>query len=213
MFKTPAVAARRAASATAGLVLLAGMVCLVVNAFPDTFGRSALTAASPYMVLGASWLAAIAGGALAYGTVRASPRLSARPIGASRALVLVSVGVALLAPLTIHAIASTVVETTSEGFRNWVAASLVITSTAHIAFAGMVGVRAKRLANGQIAQRTQSIYVTTVVVSAIPFALLWGLPPLIVAMTGGFLLPAIRAMERYAIYDRETITLPYARAI
>jgi hypothetical protein len=207
MFKTPAVAARRAASATAGILLVAGMAVLTVSAFMGV--THAIARVSPYTILGATWLAAIVGGALAYVTVRASGRLSARPLEASGAFVLVSIGAALVLPLTLHGIA---MHTTADRFRDWVQMSLVITSTAHVAFAGMVGIRASKLANGEPAQSAWSIYVWTIGVSAFPFAILWGLPPLLVAFTGLFIVPAVRAMERYAAYDRSAITVPYARA-
>jgi hypothetical protein len=205
-------AARRAATATAGVVLIAGAALMVATAFPRVFHIERLAHASYDLVFG-TWSAALLAGALTYTIVRLSPTASARPMRPARPFVLLSVGAALMLPLTLHAIAGLVIWSESaRDFHQWIALSLMLTPTAHLMFAAIAGARAAQLANGQPAASLKWVYGVTVAVSAVPFGLLYMLPPILVAITGLPILPLLRLMERYAAYDRNAIEVPRAHA-
>jgi len=63
--------------------------------------------------------------------------------------------------------------------------------------------RAYRLVNEQRAMGPWKIYAITVLVSCVPFVILFALPPLVVAATGLPIVPMLFAMERIAKEDRE----------
>jgi hypothetical protein len=120
-------------------------------------------------------------------------------------------GLALMLPLSIHLVVAGAFGLATE-FDGWVRLSLVITGAAHVAFAGLVAWRAVQLARGQIAISTKRIYVTTLIVSSIPFALILFIPPLLVGLTGLVIVPLTDRMP--ALIDRERgIAPPLPKAV
>jgi hypothetical protein len=213
MFRNDEPAPRRAGMLAAGVVLLvgAGLVFAEVVGLRMFDGDERHRLA--YLVLG-SWVAAAVAGACTYAVVAFNPSASARPVGTVGPFTTFCVGAALLAPITVHLIVLSLSGWEPRKFAEWAGIALPITATAHIAFAILVGSRAARLAAGRTdAPSVGSIFRTTVVVSAIPFGLLFLMPPALVAVTGIPLLPLLYAMEKYALADRGAIMLPVARLV
>jgi hypothetical protein len=113
----------------------------------------------------------------------------------------------------VHALVFLVDHQSARDLREWLQLSLIITSTAHVAFAWMTGVRAANLVKDERGPSVAFIFGTTVAVSAIPFGVLYMIPPILVAITGLPILLALRAMETYAAYDRNGVEVPLARVI
>jgi hypothetical protein len=189
MFKTPLQSppsrVDRFADAIARLVfggvLLAGFGAMIAWVIRD---RQAPAAG----LLAASWGLAIIGAWIARAVASRRPE---REVGRRASFVVPAVAIALAAPLTLHL---PMFVLAADGFREWVVLSLAITAPAHLVFAAQVGRRAYQLAVGAPAITPRAIYLTTVVVSCVPFVLLYGLPPLVVALTGVPLLPLLHRM-------------------
>jgi hypothetical protein len=78
--------------------------------------------------------------------------------------------------------------------------------------------RAHQLVAHRPAVTPRQIYIATVLVSCVPFIVLWGVPPLLVALTAAPFVPLLHRMAR--IVDREraeivelTQALPRAIAV
>jgi hypothetical protein len=66
-------------------------------------------------------------------------------------------------------------------------------------------VRSKQLVTGRPAWSPRKIYIATVVTSCVPFALLYAIPPVIVALTALPFVPLLRAMEWIVTRERREL--------
>jgi hypothetical protein len=132
---------------------------------------------------------------LARGTRRAGDRL----LWAS--LVVPMVGLSFLMPLSLH-MPFALLGGDGRTFDAWVAASALITGHAHVALAILCTRRATALVDGLPARSPVSIAFLTVAVSAFPSILLYGIPPILVAITGIPMLPVIEHMETIVRQER-----------
>lgn len=195
-------AARTSGRLVFGVVLLAGAAILTTRLLDRPDPQVA-------KLLGATWtLAAVAGWVvqqLVGGLARRAD--GERLFVASWAVA--AAGVALLLPLTLHLPVSLALGGSLAAFDGWAELSLRITATAHVAFALLAVARATRLAQGRTAISTRAIFMWTLVVSAIPYAVLFFLPPLLVGFTGLAIVPLLDRMPRWIARDRGA-TLPTA---
>jgi hypothetical protein len=81
----------------------------------------------------------------------------------------------------------------------------------HAVFAVLVGQRARGLIRGTPVKSVLRIFITTLLVSCVPFGT-FILPPIVVALTGLPLVLALRAMATIAAHDaaRDAVGLPVA---
>jgi hypothetical protein len=197
-----------------GLVLCIGMLVLAGSALSYGFRPMRIHA---WQILGGTWFAAFVIGGLASNVAGSMRRRETTELDADRkrvaAFVVPAVGLALIAPLTIHLVVAILLDpasirTTSDGFDDWASLALLLTGIAHIAFATLVGMRARALARGAI----PIIFGITLALACIPGIVLV-LPPVIVALTGIPIVPFLVRMERMAARDRERdIEFPVAIA-
>lgn len=124
--------------------------------------------------------------------------------------VLPTLGVALLVPLTLHVPFALALGGNLSSFDDWARISLAITGPAHVAFAFLAALRAARLAQGRPAISAKRIYILTLVVASIPFALLFFIPPLLVGLTGLPILPFLVRLHGSIERERGTTELPQA---
>jgi hypothetical protein len=176
-----------------------------------------------WQILLGTWLAAFATAALVRaltnGIAAAEPNELAEDRQRVAALTVPAFGIALIAPLTVHAIVFLLANLgagasphAAEGFDDWVVLSLLLTGPAHVTFATLVGRRAKQLARGAIEISVRTIYIGTVIAACVPGIVLL-LPPVVVALTGLPMLPLLYWMPRIAVRDREPrVELPTAIA-
>lgn len=155
-------------------------------------------------VLGATWTVAFVAGWIVQQLELATKRAGSDLLAASFAVP--AVGVALLLPLTLHLPVALALGVGVAGFDKWAQLSLYVTAPAHLTFAFLAALRAIRLAQGRPAVSTRRIYVTTLIVSAIPFVI----PPLLVGFTGLAIIPLLDHMAR--MIERE-LTPPLPTAI
>jgi hypothetical protein len=148
------------------------------------------------VILLATWALAIVAGAITTIALRKTAR-DPRPVFAA-SMVVPSVAIALLAPLTLH------LPFVGGGrdFDEWASLSLPITGVTHVLLAVLVAMRAYQLVAGGKAIRPGSIYLVCVAVSCLPFAVLYLLPPALVALTGLPFLPAMAYMQRLVERER-----------
>ncbi|HLL22251.1 MAG TPA: hypothetical protein VK427_08970 [Kofleriaceae bacterium] len=121
-----------------------------------------------------------------------------------------SVGVALLAPLTLH---MPFFVGNVRAFDDWAGGSVFIAGPAHVACALFAARRAGQLVRGRPAMALRRIYWLTVLVSCIPFAALFMIPPIIVMLTGLPMLAILGGIERLIERERTTTELPVAIAL
>jgi hypothetical protein len=126
------------------------------------------------------------------------------------AFVIPSVGIALLAPLTIHMLLLFGINDV-EWFDDWCAMSLPTVGLAHLVFAMLVGLRARALVTDRPPIAVRTIFTLTVVASCVPYGM-FILPPFLVAATGIPIVPLLFTMERIAKADREP-ALPTATVV
>lgn len=112
-----------------------------------------------------------------------------------------ALGIALLLPLSLHLIVALALGVAGD-FDVWVQMSLHFAGPAHIAFAFLATRRAVRIAQGRDAQHARDVFVATLLVASIPFALIL-LPPLIVAATGLPILPLLERMRPLIERERD----------
>lgn len=172
-----------------------GVVMLVGGAL---FVERVLHRASPEAakLLAATWLAAFVLGWVVrqLAVVVTRDAVPDRLLAASWALP--TLGAALLLPLTLHLGVALALGVDLHTFAGWAKLGLTFTGPAHVVFAAMATLRAVRIAQGRDAISTRRIYVTTVVVSAIPFVIVFFVPPLLVAFTGTAIVPLLDRMPR-----------------
>ena len=201
-------AARRAARIAFGLVLIAGAAVLVATwSFDDPIRPS------PALVLVASWCAAFGVAAAVHAIVARAPvvRESARLVDAS--VVVPTVGIALLLPLTLHLVVWVVLawldhEPRLDSFDRWAAISIALVGHTHVVLALLAGFRASQLVKGRRPIRICTIYLTCVVISLVPFIV----PAVVVAVTGLPFIPLLQAQARIAAAERAAIDVPLAVA-
>lgn len=197
------VRGQRAGRSAFGAVLIAGMVVMVERLVHEATPHAAL-------VMAGAWVAAFAAYAVA-GWWAARRDLAHADELAVPGLVLPGIGVALMYPLTIHLPIVLVISGTS-GFDTWAWFALVLTGPTHLVLAILVAHRADQLVRGAPGLKPKTIYWICVAVSCVPFAVMFMLPPLFVALTG---LPAVGLMEwmeRLAGGER-TAVCPVPRAV
>ncbi|MFT3768843.1 MAG: hypothetical protein QM820_25645 [Minicystis sp.] len=120
------------------------------------------------------------------------------------------VAIALLAPLTLHALAFLLASGSLREFDGWIALSLAIVGHAHVVLAWRGWRYARRLRDEDSAtvrggwlHEAQATYGYTVLASAIPGALLILLPPFLTGLTGFFVIPlAFYVMARRVVTER-----------
>ena len=201
MFETDPIttlATRRLARTVFGALSIAGAAVFVLNAlaeepFPST------------AVLGGIWILAFAGACVAGFRRPVSLERAHRLFGLS--VVLPSIGLALLLPLTIQ-LPFVVAAGGSDSFDGWVSLSLWITGAVHIVLAVLVAVRAEMLVSGRQPLSVGLIYGACVGTSCIPFAV-FVLPPFLVALTGLPMIPLLYYQARLVERERAMIATPY----
>ncbi len=195
--------ARRVGRIAFGGVLLAGVACLVASA---SAGRSMWHGPrfEAAQILSGTWLVALIAGAAARAIALRVP--TGRGPGALfvESVVTPVLGMALLLPLTIH-LPFALVLSDSDGFGEWVRVSFWITGTAHVVFALTSTLRGYQLATGRKAWSPGRIFALTVLTSCVPFVVLMGIPPMLVAVTALPILPLLSAMERIVTNERAEI--------
>ena len=223
MRTTRQIIARRIGRITFGGVLLVGVVHLIVAACSGELGHESLQAGHAGSGLDAArtiertWLIAVLAGVVAW---RVAARLPFTPHPErlfAESLMVPAAGIALLLPITLHMPVILVIRD-SAAFDVWVVASMWITGLAHAVFAIGSMLRGKQLIAGEPACSPRKIYIATVVTSCVPFAVLYAIPPVIVALTALPFVPLLRAMEWIVIRERRELAdaqnaLPRAIAV
>lgn len=194
MFKF-SVRGQRAARIAFGITLLAGASVLA---------HQLVTTREPQavLVLLGSWAAAFTAYAVC-GLLGSRRPLAHAGELAVPGLVLPSIGVALLLPLTLHVPVAFAVTGELDWFDEWAQLSGFITGPTHLVLATLVAYRARQLATGAKAITTGVIFWACLGVSCVPFAFLYLIPPVLVAITGGPIAVLIQLMEPLAARDRE----------
>jgi hypothetical protein len=216
------VIARRAGRIAFGTVLLLGTALLVQferiwshhgdghterlvgGRWAATFVGGELHA---WHIIVGTWLAAIVAGLAVTVVVAVLPRGRDGDSLRKLALVVPSVGVAMLLPITLHM--PFVLRNGAASFDQWCWLSMVGVGHTHIVFGLLVWDRAHTLANGGEAISIRSIYLLTCLLAAIPFIV----PVVFVAITGIPFIPLLYWMKRIADADREaSVDVPFAIA-
>lgn len=182
-----------------GLVLISGALYLAQNAVALERGHGSMHC---WRVICLAWVAALFAGFV--GSVvrdRGDRHLIA-------GYVVPAVGMALMAPLTLHLIVAKIMSNPVRSFDDWCFWSVVFVSVAHIVFAILVGVRAAAIVQGRPPISVGTIYIATVTLAGVPGVLLV-IPLIIVAITGVPLLPLLYNMERWG----ERATVPTATIV
>ena len=187
---------RRLARIAFGAVLLLGVVVLLARIGPPQLDRPFVnrTPVAPHVstLLALTWAAAFAVHALVKRL--AGDRTCAPRQLPAASLILPGVGCALLLPLTLHLVLALAFGGHGDRFDQWAMLSRDLTAPAHLVFAALVARRGLCLARGQRAPTPVGIFVIVVIAACVPWAILV-LPPVVVAVTGMPLVPALAAME------------------
>jgi hypothetical protein len=190
------VVARRASRIAFGGVLIVGAAVLITSTFCGDTNELA--------ILGQTWLSALAAAAVVRVTMARRPD---RDGLASPGLVVPAVGLALLGPLSVHALVFLATSSPREAarpFHEWVAMSVALTALAHGAFAVLSARRALALVRGRPAMSAGKIWGWVVGVSCVPSVIVV-IPPLIVGVTGLVFWPVLARMK--VIVERERAEL------
>jgi hypothetical protein len=196
------LAARQIGRIAFGVVLLVGLAWLLVGATKLSFRCSQDTPLDAAAILTLTWVAAFVVGGIAQLAARRT-RLDPATL-LTRSLVIPTLGVALVLPITLHMPFALLIGGL-DGFDFWVEVSVWITGLAHLVFAWMCAVRAYQLAAGRPAWSPRRIYVVTLIVSCVPFVVLWAVPPVLVAVTALPFIPMLRWLA--AVAERERAEL------
>jgi hypothetical protein len=205
--------ARRAGRIAASLVLLVGVGMLVVAAWQghgDRYGYREASRLHALPILGVTWATALIVAAVAHGTVLLL-RPSWRPDQLFvSSLMLPTVALALVLPITLHALVAIAYGGRAGDFDGWVWWSVIVSGLAHLVFAWLSAVRVHRLVTDRPPMTPRRIFALTVATSCVPFVLLFGIPPIIVAITGVPLLPLLHRMARWIARERaELAAMPH----
>lgn len=194
---------RRLVRVVVGLVLLVGLVHLIVDA---CHGRDGFSRELPF-IWGCAALAAVAAACVAPFIVR----FVQSDAWATSSIVLPVVGLALLLPISLHAVAFRCVHATWASLDDWCGASLVGAGIAHLVFATLFSVRTISLARtGTSPISVSELFLVTTLASAIPFFILaMG----ITAATGLAILPVIALVDWLARRDHAALSAALPRAI
>ena len=220
MRTTRQIIARRIGRITFGGVLLAGVVRLIVAACSHELGREAIYTGhglDAARTIERTWLIATLAGVVAW-RVAAHVRFAPNPERLfAESLMVPAAGIALLLPITLHMPVILVIRD-SAAFDLWVVASMWITGLAHAVFAITSVLRGKQLIAGEATWSPRKIYIATVVTSCVPFAVLYAIPPAIVAITALPFVPLLRAMAWIVVRERRELAaaqhaLPRAIAV
>jgi hypothetical protein len=236
--------ARQVSRLVFGGVLLAGVAWLVAVLAMASFDGpeplrvplpDELAHLRPGQIVVVTWLAAIAAGTAARWLAARRGGPPASDVRFAASLIVPIVGIALLLPITLHL--PVVPWLTRYDFDLWALASLWLTWHAHLVFAGLAALRARRLAAGRPALAPRAIYTATVLASCLPVVFLtpsevgfvsvmmrWVphqelalVPPLVVAVIALLCVPLLRAMQRLVDRERAEIAaapdLPRAIAV
>ncbi len=171
-----------------GAVLIAGAVVLVDRLLAPENPHAGIA------LLG-TWTIAILAGLAAMAAIRGEPASGDTERIFVASFVVPTIGVALLLPLTLH-LPIVALGWGVDAFDDWAALSLMITGPAHVVFAWLAATRAKQLARGELAITPTKIFAITIAASAIPFAVLYMIPPILVGVTGLPILVLLDRMER-----------------
>jgi hypothetical protein len=196
------VIVRRKSRIAFGAVLIAGAITLIASALSEQ-GDAAL-------IVVVTWCAALTAGWATRVFAAEGPDRDGLGVAG---LVVPMIGIALLGPISMHLPFALLGGTRT--FDDWVVMSLVCTGPAHLAFAYAGATRAAQLARARPAWSPRTVYRITVIVSCVPFVLLFAIPPILVAFTGLPFLPILHAMEPLAARERDELTrqaheLPFA---
>jgi hypothetical protein len=204
------IIARRIGRIVFGGVLLVGVGWLATSAWSSSFGSHHAAPLDGARIIGLTWLAAIAAGLAAWAIAARVRGTWSRGALFARSVVVPTLGVALLLPLTLHLPVALMIAD-ADAFDLWVIASLWITGLAHLVFATLCAVRGYRLVAGKPGPTPATIYFATVITSCLPFVVLWAIPPVLVGITALPFAPMLHAMERRIARERlELLTLSQA---
>jgi hypothetical protein len=207
MRTTSQIIARRIGRIVFGGVLLAGVAHLITTACSGDLGRASIYTGrglDAARTIELSWIIAVLAGVTAWrvaARMRFTPSLEHLFAGS---LIVPAIGIALALPITLHMPVILVIRD-SAAFDIWVVASMWITGLAHAVFAITSALRARQLVAGagKVTWSPRRIYVATVVTSCVPFAVLYAIPPVIVAITALPFVPLLRAMEGIVVRERQ----------
>jgi hypothetical protein len=197
-----AIVARRLGRIAFGAVLVAGTAYLVAAAFnagprPPRYEPQFHAA----RIIGLTWLAAAVAGFVTSRIAARAHRVWHPERLFAESLMVPAIGIAALGPITLH-MAVLLPGWGSSDFDLWVAGSVVVTGLAHVVFATASALRAYELVAGKPARSARSVYIVTVTSSCVPFILLFGIPPILVAITALPFIPLLRAMEPLVARER-----------
>jgi|GEM_PF-2917286 len=206
----------RAARVGFGATLIVGALA-VADAALGTRARDGHAETAVLGLSTALWFAVVWGAALVVGLAAAAATRLRKHLPADTLLqtgaIVPAIGLALMTPLTMQLPVVLAIGSADE-FGEWVLLSLVITGAAHVTLALMSAWRARQLVRGVETFSVRAIYLTVIAVSAMPFAVLLLVPPLLVAITGGAYLPVLHWQGRVAAREHQLIaTVPRARAL
>ena len=163
-------------------------------------GALPVQASAASIVVG-TWLVAIAVGWLARRVLPLRGPHTTESLFAP-SIVVPSVGIALMLPLTLHLPIALAKGVGTEGFDEWVKLSIWISGATHVVLAILVAVRGSQLVTGKLPPLSIStIYLITVLVSCVPFVL-FVLPPIIVMVTGLAFIPLLRYQATLVARER-----------
>jgi hypothetical protein len=207
MRTTSEITARRIGRITFGVVLIVGVARLIVAACSGDLGRDAIytgRGVGAARTIELTWLSAVLAGVVAW-RVALRVRFDATPERLfAVSLMVPAVGIALLLPITLHMPVILVIRD-SAAFDVWVVASMWLTGLAHAVFAITSALRGRQLVAGEATWSPRKIYIATVVTSCVPFAVLYAIPPVIVAITALPFVPLLRAMEWIVVRERREL--------
>ena len=196
--------ARRIGRIAFGLVLLIGVANLATEAWSGWFGAMRTPRLDALKIIALTWAAAFIAGVIAW-AIAGSMRWSRDPESLfSQSLVIPTLGVALLLPITFH-LPVVLILADAPAFDIWVMASLWVTGITHVVFAILCAVRGHQLVADKPAITPRKIYIVTLITSCVPFVALWAIPPALVAITALPFVPMLHGMQRLVLRERIAI--------
>lgn len=190
------VRARRHARMAATLPLLVSFVLLVLHAIGVGDAPAVLILTGGWCAAAALYCAVFACSWLCRSPLPASTLAREQGAGSAlerNALVLPLVAVAMVGPLSIHGVIALLLGCGPGpiGFDDWVIASLIVVGHAHLVFAILAGRFGARLADDVPPGSAKRTLLWTTVTAGVPGVLLYAIPPILTALTGAVLIPAM----------------------